>query len=187
LVRDPKGRLPLQLSGGDKILVVLFAGTAASAVEDGAAGSGGTHEAQALAPSSAPRVRYGTAIGRALARGPARVQEQLRSLDPSGHEYKQLLMAAGSANVVVAVTSRATQHAMQARAVADLELIGKRVIAVAAREPYDAGVLPENTTVLASFGEDPHAMQAAAEVILGEQIARGSLPVRLAGQAGELR
>jgi len=188
VVRDPKGRLPLQPSGGDKILVVQFTGAAASSVEDGQTEASGAREPHAQAPTPAPaRVRYGTAIGRALACSPARVQEQVRSLDPAGHEYKQLLMAAGSANMVVAVTSRATQHAMQARAVADLELIGKRVIAVAAREPYDALVLPENTTVLASFGEDPHAMQAAAEVILGEEVARGNLPIRLASQAGELR
>jgi hypothetical protein len=76
---------------------------------------------------------------------------------------------------------------MQARVAADLLLIGKRVIAVASREPYDADVLPQELTVLASFGDDEHAMRAAAEVILGQAVARGSLPVRLAGFTAQAR
>ncbi len=170
-IRDPKGFLPLALGKGDKILVVQFAGDAATSVEDPARAD------------SAPRGRYVTAIGRALAQGPARVHEQVRSLDPAGHEYKQLLMAAGTANAIVAVTSRAKQHPLQARAVADLAMIGKRVVVVAGREPYDADVLPPEMTVIASFGEDPHAMRAAADVVVGAAVARGTLPVRLATAA----
>ena len=183
LVRDPAGLMPLRVGPEDKVLVVQFAGPGASAVEDSAP----TAQAAKPGQDKAPRLQYATVIGRTLARGPARVHEQVRSLDPAGHEYKQLLMAAGTANAVVAVTSRATQHPMQARAVADLALIGKRVIVVAGREPYDADVLPPEMTVIASFGEDAHAMRAAGEVILGEGAARGTLPVRLASAASELR
>lgn len=166
VVRDPKGLLPLEPGTGEKILVVQFSGGAGTAVEDGPR-------------AGAARGRYATSIGWALAQSPARILEQVRSLDPAGHEYKQLLMGSGSAHAVVAVTTRAKQHPMQARAVADLASIGKRVIVVAAREPYDADVLPPDVTVIASFGDDPHAMQAAAEVILGTRQARAQLPVTL--------
>ncbi len=180
-IRDQKGNIPLVLGSGDKVLVVQFTGVGASAVEDPHA----TVPAHRDGSQGPARVRYTTTIGRLLGSGPARVHEQVRSLDPAGHEYKQLLMAAGTANAVVAVTSRASAHPMQARAVADLALLGKRVIAVAAREPYDADVLPPEVSVLASFGEDAHALYAAAEVILGTRVARGTLPVRLKGSASQ--
>ena len=108
------------------------------------------------------------------------MQEQVRTLDPAGHEYKQLLMAAGSAASVIAITARAHQHPLQARAVGDLALLGKKVIAIAAREPYDASVLPDSATVIASYGDDALALQAASEVLLGTIAARGRLPVDLA-------
>ena len=179
IVRDPHGLVPLRLGADQKILCVQFTGGAATPVEDGRKASG-------EGPSHSGRIRQVTAIGAALAHGPARVHEQIRGLDPAGHEYKQILMAAGSADAVVVVTSRANHHPLQAQVVADLQLIGKRLIVVAAREPYDADVLPMETTVLASFGEDPNAMRAAAEVALGEP-ATGRLPVRLVRCADQVR
>lgn len=182
-VRDPRGHLPLSLSADDRVLVIEFRGSPATPVED---------KAQSRAPreagtQSGAHVRQSTAVGQVLAAGPARVQEQIRTLDPAGHEYKQILLAAGAASAVVIVTARATQHPLQVRVAEDLLLLGKRVIAVAAREPYDATVLPQEMTVLASFGDDDHALRAAGETILGTITASGRLPVRLAGfraQAG---
>jgi beta-N-acetylhexosaminidase len=130
-----------------------------------------------------PHNRYVTVIGRALAHGPARIHEQVRSLDPAGHEYKQLLMAASTANAVVAVSSRAKQHPLQARAIADLAMIGKPMVVIASREPYDADVLPADATVIASYGDDPNALHAAADVILGASLPQGTLPVRLSAEA----
>ncbi len=160
LVRDPKSVLPLRLSKGDRLLVIEFGDEQPSGVED------------------VDRHRR-TVIGPALGASEARLHEQVRSLDPSGHEYKQMLMASGSANAVVAVTTRAKQHPLQARALADLAMLGKRVIAVTGREPYDAEVLPAGLTVIASFGEDAGAMQAAADVILGQVSPTGKMPVSL--------
>jgi beta-N-acetylhexosaminidase len=175
LIRDPKGLLPLALAAGERMFVVQFSGAPASAVEDGER----TKEGGADASHS----RYETVIGRALARGPARIHEQVRTLDPAGHEYKQLLMAAGAAQAVVAVTSRAKQHPLQARAVADLAMIGKPMVVIASREPYDADALPADATVIASFGDDPHALRAAADVVLGANLPHGILPVRLSAEA----
>jgi len=175
LIRDPKGVLPLPLASSERLFVVQFSGAPASAVEDDKRA-----KAECAGP---PHSRFVTAIGRALAQGPARVHEQVRGLDPAGHEYKQMLMAAGSAQVVVAVTSRAKQHPLQARAVADLAMIGKPMVVIASREPYDAEVLPPDATVIASYGDDPHALRAAADVILGASLPQGKLPVRLSAAA----
>jgi beta-N-acetylhexosaminidase len=174
LVRDPKDLVPLRLSPGDKILVVQFAGAAQSLGEPS-----DETTAVELENSKPAHGRYPTLIGRALAEGPARIHEQIRSLDPAGHEHKELLMAAGTANAVVAVTAQLGRHPLQARAVADLAMIGKRLIVIAGREPYDARVLPDELTVIASYGEDAFAMRAAADVILGAQPASGVLPVKL--------
>lgn len=174
LVRNPKATLPLPLADGERLFVVQFSGAPASAVEDG--------ERTRSADEGTAQSRHTTVIGRALARGPARVHEQVRSLDPAGHEYKQLLMAAGAAHYVVVVTSRAKQHPLQARAVADLAMIGKPLVVIASREPYDAEVLPSDATVIASYGDDPHALRAAADVVLGSSLPQGTLPVRLSAE-----
>lgn len=161
VVRDPQSLLPLQLQPGARLFIVSFAAPLMSPVEN----KGDLQR---------------TALGRAFASYGARVHEQTRSLDPAGHEYKQLLMASGAAEVIIAVTARASQHPLQARAVADLMMLGKRVVAVAAREPYDAAALPADMTVIAAFGDDEHALQAAAGAIVGRSPARGALPVTIA-------
>ncbi|MBC5827532.1 MAG: hypothetical protein GIW99_07630 [Candidatus Eremiobacteraeota bacterium] len=158
-VRDPQRVLPLRCAHGDRILVVQFVGDAMSPVEGSRAA--------------------GTSLGKRLESKAARVHEQFRSLDPAGHEYKQLLMAAGTATAVVAVTRRAAQHPLQARAVADLAMLGKPLVVVAAREPYDACRVPPEVTVLAAYGDDDVTMEAVAEFLLGPAKPVGRLPVRL--------
>jgi len=160
IVRDPAQSVPVRLQAGQKIFVVQFQGEAHTPVQSTA--------------------KQSTAFGTWLARGPARVQEQIRTLDPAGHEYKQLLMAAGSADVVIAVTRRAWAHKLQALAVGDLALAGKPLIVVAAREPYDADHVPADAAVIAAFGDDDATMEAAADVLLGTWPATGRLPVALA-------
>ena len=159
LVRDPKDVIPLRLQKAERLFVVEFAG----------GGSGAEEKERDERP----------AIAAPLEASGARLHEQVRTVDPAGHEYKQLLMASGTSAAIVALTSRASQHPLQARAVADLTMLGKRMIAVVGREPYDAAFLPKELAVIASYGEDPHAMQAAAEVILGTITAAGKLPVSL--------
>jgi beta-N-acetylhexosaminidase len=160
LVRDPGSLVPLRAAAGERILVVHFSGDPANPAH----GSAHTE----------------TTLGAALSGGPARIQEQLRSIEPAGHEYKQLLMAAGAAAAVVCVTYRAVAHPLQARAVADLALIGKPVIVVMAREPYDVEVLPPEASIIAAYGDDDCTMSAVAEVLLGRAQAGGRLPVSYA-------
>jgi len=159
LVRDPNAVLPLKPSATDRILIVNFMPT------------------EAGTKSSTGRVT--SVLGAALARGPARVQEQIRSLDPAGQEYKQLLMAAGAASMFIAVTRRAAAHPLQVQAVADLAMFGKPIVAIAALEPYDAGVLPQSIAVIATYGDGDDALVAAAETLMGTFTASGKLPVRV--------
>jgi beta-N-acetylhexosaminidase len=160
LVRDPKTLVPLRAASGERIMVVHFFGGPMTPAE---------HSAQTT-----------TTLGTALSAGPARIHEQARGADPAGLEYKQLLMAAGTAAAIVCVTYRAWLHPLQARAVADLVLFGKPVIIVMAREPYDIDVLPAEATVIAAYGDDESAMLAVADVLLGRAQAGGHEPVTLA-------
>ena len=166
LVRDTRSILPLVLHESDRIFVVEFSG-ASSSVE-----GAGKHQ---------------TALGALLdARSPAKVQEQIRALDPAGHEYKQLLMAAASATVIIAVSRRAWAHPLQAQAVGDLALAGKPLVVVAAREPYDASIAPPDSAVIAAYGDDPSTIEAVADVVLGVSKPQGTLPVALAGMPATL-
>lgn len=155
--------LPPALSSGARVFIVNF-------IEGGA--------------KDASAARVHSPIGRALADAGARVTEQLRDLDPAGHEFKQLLMAAGSADVLVAITRRAFRHSLQAQAVSDLALFGKPLVVIATLEPFDATVVPEHAAVIASFGDGDVELQAAAEVLLGVASATGRVPVTVTGAAG---
>jgi beta-N-acetylhexosaminidase len=161
VVRTSGGTLPLALKPGARVFIVNFT--------DGAK------------ESSAARVR--SPIGKALAAASAHVTEQLRDLDPAGHEFKQLLMAAGSADVLIAVTRRAYKHSLQAQAVSDLAMFGKPLIVIAALEPFDAAAIPEQATVIASFGDGDVQLEAAADVVLGRSEAVGRMPVVVPGAA----
>jgi beta-N-acetylhexosaminidase len=162
ILRAPSSQLPLHVSSGARVFIVNF-------MED------------AEKHSSTARVH--SPLGAALAGAGGNVTEQLRSLDPAGHEYKQLLMAAGSADVLIAVTRRAYQRPLQAQAVQDLALFGKPLIVIAALEPLDATVMPENAAVIASFGDGQAQLEAAADVLLGRSSATGRAPVPLAARA----
>jgi beta-N-acetylhexosaminidase len=159
LVRDPNALLPLRAATGERILIVHFSG-------------------DPNRPHSSALTE--TSLGAALSDGPARIQEQVRGIDPAGHEYKQMLMAAGAAATVICVTYRAVSHVLQARAVADLALIGKPVIVIAAREPYDVEVMPAEASIIAAYGDDESTMSAVADVLLGREKAAGRLPVPFA-------
>lgn len=163
VIRTSDGAVPLALKPGARVFIANFA-------------DGGGKD------SSAARVH--SPIGKALAAAGARVTEQLRDLDPAGHEFKQLLMSAGSADLLVAVTRRAFRHPLQAQAVSDLAMFGKPLAVVAALEPFDAMVVPEHAAVIASFGDGDAELEAAADVLLGRHRATARVPVVLARVAG---
>ncbi|HZV78401.1 MAG TPA: glycoside hydrolase family 3 N-terminal domain-containing protein, partial [Candidatus Binatus sp.] len=159
LVRARGGVPPLSLPAGARVLIINF-------IEGG--------------PTRSTGARVESALGRALAAAGLRATEQLRDLDPAGHEYKQLLLAAQSADAFVAITRRASAHPLQVQAVADLALFGKPAIAVVALEPYDAAEIPDEIAVIATFGDADVNLQAAADVLLGSAVASGHIPVSLA-------
>jgi beta-N-acetylhexosaminidase len=56
---------------------------------------------------------------------------------------------------------------------------GKPVVQVAMRGPYDANIAPLIGTVVLSYGDQPESVAAIVDVLLGEAMPTGNLPVRL--------
>ena len=55
------------------------------------------------------------------------------------------------------------------------------MIACAIRNPYDIRSYPDVRTYLATYGYRPCSIKAAVEVIFGEIVPRGRLPVEIPG------
>ena len=144
VVRDPHGAIPLAPTSGKRLFLVDF--------------------------QSGPKTSatLSTPLSKLLARGPARVQEQIRELDPAGHSFKQLLMAATGADVIVAVARSLIRHPLQARAVGDLAKLGKPLVVILAAEANDVAKVSDDVAVITAFGDDESTMQAVAELLLGD-------------------
>ncbi len=88
-----------------------------------------------------------------------------------------------SVDDVVAVTcSRGTIDPTWAAAINDLHRrVGDRLIVVATGDPYDLLQFAEVSTYMATYGADPHTLDATARVLVGALTPVGRLPVSLPG------
>ncbi len=162
LVRDRGRVLPLAIRNDESLAVVHFGGAQLTPIENNAITS--------------------NSLGAAL-RGRFNVDDLSAGSDPPPDRMSEVTAAAARAAAIVCVTYRASLHPSQSRAVSDLALLGKPVVVVAAREPYDADVVPAGVAVIAAYGDDPATSRAVAAVIAGDSEAAGSLPVTLASVA----
>lgn len=106
-------------------------------------------------------------------------QEMVISTNPNATERTQVLAAARSVDTIIIGTYRANQN--QALLVNDLRRLGKRLIVVALREPYDLLRFPEVPTYVTTYGYLPVHMEALGDVLFGDVPAKGRLPVSLPG------
>ena len=95
------------------------------------------------------------------------------------------LGAASKADVIIVPTcpnepwKAPTDQALQARLVRSLAGLGKKLIVVAVREPYDIGQFPEVGTYICAYGYRGGSLEAAAALIFGQIEPRGALPVTI--------
>jgi len=101
-----------------------------------------------------------------------------RAVDEGGAE---ILQATRDAGVIVMATVNAHLDRLQARLMRCLVQSGRRVIGIAARNPYDLLAFPQLRTCVATYEYTRPALVAAARVIFGEQEASGRLPVSIPG------
>ncbi len=100
---------------------------------------------------------------------------------PAGEASKEALQSTREADIFIVATVNAHMDERQAQVVRQLVLLGRRVIGIAVRNPYDLLAFPRLRTYLVTYEYTPPALNAAARAIFGERQASGHLPVSIPG------
>jgi beta-N-acetylhexosaminidase len=117
-------------------------------------------------------------LGSTLAAYMDHVEEIAVGIDPTGEERAWVLAAVGSFQQIVVATYNSAFSPDQVLMVKQLaRLVGKRLVVVAVRNPFDLNDFPEVSTYLCSYEDKPLAMRSTAKVLLGILPPQGRLPV----------
>lgn len=92
-----------------------------------------------------------------------------------------ILQTTRDSDVIVMATVNAHLDQWQTWIMRSLVQSGRRVIGIAARNPYDLLAFPQLRTYIATYEYTRPALEAAARVIFGKQEAKGRLPVSISG------
>jgi beta-N-acetylhexosaminidase len=103
---------------------------------------------------------------------------------PTDDELAQALALTADCDAVLLVTRSALLIEAQARLAQSLARTGRPLIHVAARNPYDATLLPEATATLLTYGDPELSLEALADVLAGRVAATGAPPADLAHALG---
>lgn len=163
LVRDRNGLVPLSPAKAGRILVVEPQVSALTGVEERQGGAAG--------------------LAGALGQRFENVKGKVVSLKPTAEERAATLAAARAAETVVVATYRAWSGAYQAQAelVKGLLGLGKPLIVVSLREPYDLARFPQAGSYVAAYGSTAASLAAVADLLAGKIAPQGRLPVRIPG------
>ncbi len=99
---------------------------------------------------------------------------------PTENEVKTAAALAGGKTVLV-TTSDAKNNPAQAALVRALLETGAALIVAALRNPYDLMAFPQVQTYIATYGSNPPALRALADLLMGRCRPAGKLPVELPG------
>ncbi len=159
LVQNTGGFLPLSLTPSQKVLVV----TVQSSTET-------------VADAAARFASY-------IALKHSNVQSMALAVNPTSSQRTTVKNAAATADVVVVGTSRSqlSSNAGQATLVRDLVAMGKPVVVVGLREPYELAEFPQVNAYIAAYNYRDCGFQAAADAIFGDLDPSGLLPVTIPG------
>lgn len=103
----------------------------------------------------------------------------LSSLDPSKKEVERITGEVAETEIVLVFTYNAHVYKGQALVARKLKQSGKKVVAVALRNPYDLTEFPEVDAYLAAYDHGQKAIGLIADVLFGEREAVGQLPVSI--------
>ncbi|RZQ61859.1 glycoside hydrolase family 3 protein [Amycolatopsis suaedae] len=98
---------------------------------------------------------------------------------PNADQIAKAVAAAGSADVVVVLTSGLPASASQRNLLQALLNTGKPVVAVGVQEPYDPGAVTAAPTWLVTYDWRAVTMTSLAKVLRGEIAPQGKLPVNV--------
>lgn len=157
LVQNTNGILPLNLSPSQKVLLVTV---------------------QSSTETTADAATRFTAI---MTQKHSNLQSIAISANPNSSERNNVRNAAATADIVIVGTSRAqlSTNSGQATLVNQLVSMGKPVVVVGLREPYELASFPGVKAYIAAYNYRNCGFQAAADVIFGDVNPTGLLPVTI--------
>ncbi|MFT3895824.1 MAG: glycoside hydrolase family 3 N-terminal domain-containing protein [Anaerolineales bacterium] len=159
LVRDEKKFLPIQLGAEKRIAVVI-------------------PTPQDLTPAdTSSYIR--PALAKSIREYHAQTDEFNIPLVPSEQEIASTIEQIRSYDLIVLGTINAYAEEKQAQFVRQVLQIGKPVIVVAMRLPYDLAVFPEASTYICTYSILEPAMRAVAKAMFGQAEMTGRLPVSI--------
>jgi beta-N-acetylhexosaminidase len=94
-------------------------------------------------------------------------------------EIEEVIHAAENGRLVIIPVNDLTTNTKQLKLIKELVEAGNPVIAIPHRNPFDAALLPENVTILVSYGFNPPIREALTKVLVGQSQPIGVLPVTL--------
>jgi beta-N-acetylhexosaminidase len=157
LVRDEAGYLPLRLSPGERLAVIM------PRPADLTPADTSSYESPALAA--------------ALRRYHPDVEQIDVPLNPSAAEIAAVVQQASGYDLIIAGTINAFQHPGQAALVNALLEAGARLVAAALRLPYDLATYPGVSTYICTYSIQPPSIEALADALCGRIPFEGRLPV----------
>ncbi len=157
LVQNTNGILPLSLTQNQKVLLVTVQSSAETTTD------------------------AATRFASYVTQKHSNLQSIAISENPGSSSRTSVKNAAGSASVVIFGTSRSQLYPNQKKLIKDLCAMGKPVICVGLREPYELASWPEVNAYLATYNYRDCGFAAAADVIFGDVNPSGLLPVAVPG------
>lgn len=106
---------------------------------------------------------------------------------PADAELDQAVALAADCDAVLLITRSALLSEPQTRLAQLLQRAEPPLIHVAARNPYDALIVPDAATTLLLYGDPDLSIHALADVLAGRVAAGGTLPADLADALGGVR
>ncbi len=161
LVRNEYGLLPLHLDSGERIVVLSPPRNSTSMVED--------------------RYYSDDVLTDIIGQYHTTVKTLSITAGAVENARRKLLQTTSESDIFIIATVNAHLDERQAELVRYLISSGRRIIAIAVRNPYDLQAFPQLRTYLVTYEYTRPALVAAVRVLFGEKLAQGHLPVGIPG------
>lgn len=161
LVRDNKSYLPLKLESNKRIAVIV-------------------PQPKDLTPADTSSYIQ-PKLAESIREYHARTDEFVIPYSPSEQESASVLERVREYDAIVMGTINAYAEEKQAEFARNLLNMGKPVIVIAMRLPYDLAVIPQASAYICTYSILEPSMKAVAQAIFGHSEMTGSLPVSIPG------
>ncbi len=101
------------------------------------------------------------------------------NLQPSDQQIEEAVSMARSQDVLIVGTYSSSLYPQQKKLVRELQALGKPMVVIALRNPYDLADFPKVDAYLATYGFRSVSLQAVVETLFGVNSPRGRLPVTI--------